>query len=129
MGGKNAAVNQQKVNRLQKIILDMKSRKAVYEELIRNKKKELAEKNAEIAKIKKRYTETETRLADNTQKAETLRTELKNCSKVFQDAIQLTMKTAGRSGYYNKAIQSSYTSGEMASLRGYSCKQGSTASH
>jgi len=127
--GKNASVNQQKVNRLQKIILDMRGRKAIYEELIRVKKKELVEKNFEILKIAARRDETNSRLDSNIKKADNLRKQLGECSKVFSDAIKLTMKTAGASGYQNKVIQSSYTSAEMASLRGYSCKKGSTHSH
>ncbi|CAD7975415.1 unnamed protein product [Amoebophrya sp. A25] len=126
--GKNSTVNQQKVNRLQGTVSAMRGKSAIYEEKIRTLSKQLAEKNAEIAKIQKLHDETESRLEFNTKKANNLRTQLAECSRVFGSTVQLTRTTAQKSAARNKNINGRYTTGEMAALRGYSCGIGSTFS-
>eukprot|EP00392_Amoebophrya_sp_AT5.2_P010337 g10397.t1 len=118
--GKNSSVNQGKVNRLQATVSGMRGKKVIYDEEIRNLKKVLAEKNAELNKIEKLHAETSSRLEFNTKKADHLRKQLAECSKVFSSAHNYRAR--------NKVINGNYTSGEMESLRGYNCKPGSTFS-
>mmetsp|Transcript_3099 Transcript_3099/g.7197 ORF Transcript_3099/g.7197 Transcript_3099/m.7197 type:complete len:122 (-) Transcript_3099:401-766(-) len=95
--GKNSSVNQGKVNRLQATVSGMRGKKVIYDEEIRNLKKVLAEKNAELNKIEKLHAETSSRLEFNTKKADHLRKQLAECSKVFSSAVQLTRTTAQKS--------------------------------
>ncbi|CAD7945984.1 unnamed protein product [Amoebophrya sp. A120] len=126
--GKNASVNQGKVNRLQATVSGMRGKKDIYEEQIRIMNKQLAEKTAELTKLEKLYGETKSRLDFNTKKADNLRTQLAECSRVFSSAVDLTRNTALKSSATTKYINGQYTTGEMESLRGYSCKIGSTFS-
>lgn len=86
------------------------------------KRKLLNEKNAEIKKIQLRYDSTSARYEENVRKANNLRKQLADCSKIFGETVANTRRTALKTNANTKAVNSRYTTGEMESLRGYSCK-------
>jgi len=126
---KNAHVSQQKVNELHHFVNNLRGTRARYMESLDRRRREMKEKNEEIANLQAEFDKCVERLTERKSRARKIRKEIRNAERAFSDTIKMTRSVTNLASYGCKEIQTNHTSAEMAAERGYDCKPGSTYGH
>lgn len=122
-GAKNARIFQSKMKQLHESAENLMKKKALADEDLQRRRRELKAKDEELEYIKARYKETSDRLESNKKKADHLKKVRIEAEQTFSALIGDTRGLKQTTAYGCKEVETNYMSGELAAERGYTCKR------